>query len=148
MSGIEFWRTPMGRDLIDRTMPKLANQLERLNTTLERVAEALLPIRAASPSAPDLQASAPSPALRGTAGSGHTAPAEPLVSVVESIAAGYARAFTSAATAPGPAGARPASAVALEAALRAAFHLGVAAGQLAMDQDVPAKEVDTPATDA
>ena len=148
MSGIEFWRTPMGRDLIDRTMPKLATQLERLNTTLERVAEALLPMRAASPSAPVLQASAPSPALRGTAASGHTAPAEPLVSVVENIAAGYARAFTSAATEPGPAGARPATAAALEAALRAAFRLGVAAGQLAMDQDVPAKDGDTPASDA
>ena len=41
MSGIQFFQTRMGQQFFDVTMPKIADELARLNKTLEPIAAAL-----------------------------------------------------------------------------------------------------------
>lgn len=41
MSGVEFFQTRMGARFFEGTMPKIAEQLERLNDNLEALLEAL-----------------------------------------------------------------------------------------------------------
>jgi hypothetical protein len=41
VSVLEFARTPMGRRFFEATVPKIADELARLNTTLEPIAAAL-----------------------------------------------------------------------------------------------------------
>jgi hypothetical protein len=47
MSGVEFFQTRMGARFYEGTMPKIAEQLERLNDNLERLlaeTQKLLPV--------------------------------------------------------------------------------------------------------
>ncbi len=55
MAGDDFFRTRMGQRFYEATMPKIADQLERMNTNLEALVAELRKHRAASPN----RASAP-----------------------------------------------------------------------------------------
>ncbi len=40
MSGVEFWQTMMGRQLVEGTLPRIANSLVRLADAAERLVDA------------------------------------------------------------------------------------------------------------
>jgi hypothetical protein len=51
MSDTQFHETRMGRTFYEHTLPRLAEQLERLNKNLERVAERVVSPENTAPSA-------------------------------------------------------------------------------------------------
>lgn len=49
MSGIQFFQTRMGQQFFDVTMPKIADELARLNKTLEPIAAAVQALASRAP---------------------------------------------------------------------------------------------------
>lgn len=140
----------MGQRYYDHTAPKIADQLERLNQTLAGITKGIESLGGA-PCGSDAAPAAPSPPdPQVAAASAHAAPGGRLAAFLEDLAAGYARVFATGLSRPtsDSADGRPIAAAALEAALRAAFRMGVATGELAARQDAPPPEQGTPAAGA
>ena len=140
----------MGQRYYEVTMPKIADQLERLNKAIEGIADGIRLVHRVPCGADAVPEAGSPPDTQAAAASAHAAPGARLAAFIEDLAAGYARVFASGAARPmdNSADVRSITAAALEAALRAAFRMGVAAGQLATRQDAPARERDAPVTGA